>query len=268
MGLAYPLHALRLGLLLRPQDIRLPFAELHRITWISVFFGSFTPGGVGGDLSRLLHVIGRVPENKPGAAVAILADRLLGLLTLLLIASIALVFHQLSARVPAREIVALLPLFAGTFVLLAGAWILAASSTGGVMFGRLVGEERTQALRQAARQSIQPPSALLSAALVSLAIWLADFCAGWVLARALGWPVGFVEISVALAVAYTVASLPFSVGGHGVREGALIIVLGWFGLASGAPLLAVAFLALTLLWCLVGGVCYFVSRPALLAGKA
>jgi hypothetical protein len=71
-----------------------------------------------------------------------------------------------------------------------------------------------------------------------------------------------VEISLALAVAYTVASLPLSIGGHGVREGSLVLVLGWFGLSTSAPLLAVAFLALTLLWCAAGGAVYLLSsRP-------
>ncbi len=253
MGLAYPLHAVRLGLLLRQQGIGLPFSELHRLTWISIFFGSFTPGGVGGDVSRLLHVHGRVPANKTGSAVAVVADRVVGLLTLLLLAATATITHQQTAPAPAREITALVPLFVASFLALGLGWVLLARRP---VAGRLA------ELGAAARQTLNPVAPLFSAVLVSLAIWTADFFAGWLLARALGWPVGLVEISVALAVAYTVASLPLSIGGHGVREGSLVVVLGWFGLSAGAPLLAVTFLALTLLWCAAGGVVYLLSpRP-------
>lgn len=244
MGVAYPLHAVRLGVLLRQQRIQVPFPELHRITWISVFFGSFTPGGVGGDVSRLLHVFGRVPDNKPGGTAAVVADRVIGLAVLLLLAAAATLFYLRAATLAADEIVALFPIFLLSFIALMAGWALLA---------RLPVGGRFASLRAAARQTIRPPAPLAWAGLLSLAIWAVDFLAGWLLARALGWPVGLVEITVALAVAYTAASLPLSLGGHGVREGALVIVLGWFGFSSGAPLLAVALLALTLFWGLVGG---------------
>jgi glycosyltransferase 2 family protein len=250
MGLAYPLHAVRLGILLRQQGIALPFRELHRITWISVFFGSFTPGGVGGDVSRLLHVHGRVPLNKTGGAVAVVADRVVGLATLLFLAAAAANLHVRSAADSAPELVALAPLFAFSFVALGLGWTILARR-------RFSG--RFAALSAAARLTLRPVAPLLAALGVSLAIWTADFVAGWLLARALGWPVGLVEISVALAVAYTIASLPLSIGGHGVREGALVVVLGWFGLSAGAPQLAVAFLALMLLLSLAGGGVYLLG---------
>lgn len=250
MGVAWPLHAVRLGLLLRQQGIGLPFSELHRITWISVFFGAFTPGGVGGDVSRLLHVYGRVPDNKPGGTAAVLADRVVGLAVLLLLATVADALYLRSTKLPADEIAALFPVFILSLIALLAGWTLLA---------RLPAGGRFAAMRAAARQTIRPTTPLVLAALVSLAIWVADFAAGWLLARALGWPVGFVEVSVALAVAYTAAALPLSLGGHGVREGALVVVLGWFGFSAGAPLLAVAFLALTLLWCLVGGAVWLLS---------
>jgi uncharacterized membrane protein YbhN (UPF0104 family) len=252
MGLAYPLHAVRLGVLLRQQQIHVPFSELHRITWISVFFGSFTPGGVGGDVSRLVHMYGRVPDNKAGGTAAVMADRVIGLAVLLLLAAIAALAHQRSAEIPAREVVALTPVIIFALAaLVVGWWFLA----------RLAPAGRFATVRAAARQTLRPPAPLALAAGVSLAIWSVDFFAGWLLARALGWPVGVVEISVALAVAYTAASLPLSLGGHGVREGALVVVLGWFGFSGSAPLLAVAFLALTLGWCLVGGAVWLLAPP-------
>jgi hypothetical protein len=251
MGLAYPLHAVRLGVLLRQQGLSLPFGELHRITWISVFFGSFTPGGVGGDVSRLLHVHGRMPTNQAGSAVAIVADRLVGLFTLLFLATSASTVSLRWSPTASREMAALAPLFFAAFAAIGLGWLLLAWRGPA---GKLA------SLGAAARQTLRPVAPLLAAIAVSLAIWTADFFAGWLLARALGWPVGIIEISVALAVAYTVASLPLSVGGHGVREGSLVVVLGWFGLSSGAPLLAVAFLALTLVWCLVGGVVFLLSK--------
>jgi uncharacterized membrane protein YbhN (UPF0104 family) len=126
MGLAYPLHAVRLGFLLRQQGVGLSFGELHRITWISIFFGSFTPGGIGGDVSRLLHVYGRIPDNKPGGTAAVLADRVVGLATLLFLAAAAAGVHLWTSSAPSPEIRAIAPLLAASFPALGLGWVLLA----------------------------------------------------------------------------------------------------------------------------------------------
>jgi uncharacterized membrane protein YbhN (UPF0104 family) len=77
------------------------------------------------------------------------------------------------------------------------------------------------------------------------------------------------ETCIAVAVAYAATALPISVGGHGVREGAMLVVLGLFGLvpAAGADrdralLLAVLVWAVTMLWSLVGGGVLLFASPA------
>jgi len=104
---------------------------------------------------------------------------------------------------------------------------------------------------------------------LSYAIWPLDFVSVWLLARAVGLPLPFLETCIAVAVAYAATALPISVGGHGVREGAMLVVLGLFGLvpAAGADrdralLLAVLVWAVTMLWSLVGGVVLLFASPA------
>jgi glycosyltransferase 2 family protein len=109
---------------------------------------------------------------------------------------------------------------------------------------------------------------------LSYAIWLLDFVSVWLLARAVGLPLPFLETCIAVAVAYAATALPISVGGHGVREGAMLVVLGLFGLVPAAGpdrdralLLAVLVWAVTMLWSLVGGGVLLFANPARSAQK-
>ena len=85
-----------------------------------------------------------------------------------------------------------------------------------------------------------------------------------------------IETAVAVAVSYAVTALPISVGGHGVREGALLTVLGLFGLLPAgsetretALLLAMLVWAVTMGWSLFGGLVLLAARrlvPVKVAG--
>ena len=72
-----------------------------------------------------------------------------------------------------------------------------------------------------------------------------------------------------MSVAYAVTFLPISVGGHGVREGALLATLAAFGMLAAevaherALLLALLVWATTVFWSLVGGV-VVLAAPRLL----
>jgi hypothetical protein len=90
------------------------------------------------------------------------------------------------------------------------------------------------------------------------------------LAASVGLELPFLECSVAAAAAYVATVLPISIGGHGVREGALLATLAALDLvaASGptrdpALLLATSVWAVTIACSLIGGVTLlFWSNPA------
>ena len=100
----------------------------------------------------------------------------------------------------------------------------------------------------------------------SYAIWLLDFLSVWLLARSLGLPLPFIEVSLAMSVAYAATVLPVSVGGHGIREGALLAMLALLGLLPDdvsrqlALLLAVLVWATSVFWSLVGGAVLLLTR--------
>lgn len=83
----------RWQLLLCTQKINIPFWYCFKLYLISQFFTSFFPGAIGGDISRSYY-IGSFSQGKNiAAASTIFIDRILGLFSLLVLASFFFLQH-------------------------------------------------------------------------------------------------------------------------------------------------------------------------------
>ena len=257
-GAAYPLQAWRWQVLLRTQGIERPTRWVHGVFWIGQFYNSFLPGGVAGDVVRLTRLWQVEPARRAGGVASLLADRLLGLVTLLALASLALGWHlACGGRATTLQPLLIVSVAACVLVVLGG-WTLVGTRWWEPLSARVLGASRAAALHDATVALGARRGALSLAAGLSVAVWLADFLSLWLLARAVGLDAGLLEVTVAAAAAYVAAALPLSIGGHGVREVSLVGVLALLGHGTGGSgavaLLALAFWALSVAWCLVGGV--------------
>src|SRR6201996_1666489 len=85
-----PLEGLRWHVLLRAQGLDLRASRTIAILASSVFFANFLPGAAGGDLIRGLYVYKAARGRRTPALLSILIDRLLGLITFVVIGLFAL----------------------------------------------------------------------------------------------------------------------------------------------------------------------------------
>lgn len=262
-GLAYPLQAWRWQLLLRTQGIRPLTRWVHGVFWIGNFYNSFLPGGVAGDAVRFTYLWQAEPGRRAGAAASLVADRLLGLASLCALAALALGCRLALAGGGAGLAILFAASSLTLVALLMLGWMMPRPHRWSVPAERLFGRERAALLHTAATALGANPGTLAGGAVISLGIWLLDFVSLWLLAGSIGLHVGLLEMSVAGAAAYVAASLPISIGGHGVREGTLIAVLALLGIGAGQPettaLFALAFWALSAGWSAVGGAVQLVS---------
>lgn len=262
-GLAYPLQAWRWQVLLRAQGLTLPTRWVHGVFWVGQFYNSFLPGGIAGDAVRFGYLWRVQPDSKAKAAASLIADRLLGLGALFALAALALGLH-LAMAPGGRELqVLLIASLAALGVLLAAGWSATQTRWWEPLSARVLGAERATALHDAAVALGARHVALVTATVLSIGVWLVDFVSLWLLARAVGLEAGVLGMTVAATAAYVAAALPVSIGGHGVRESALIAVLGLLGIGAGQPglvaLLAVAFWAVSIGWSVIGGAVFLLS---------
>jgi glycosyltransferase 2 family protein len=264
-GLAYAAHAARFQVLLVLQELPISYGRSVAITLLGQFYNAFLPTGIGGDLARLHQVFRLHPGAKAGGATAVLVDRLLGFGSLLILGALALAAHAHGGRLAPATVGEIgWPLAGASLLFLAAVivgirlpparwpvWFTSAAA-------RFLGAERWAALCTAHQRALGQPRRQAACWAWSVAVWAAEFASAWALARAVGLEVSATGLVLAVVVANLAAVLPLAIGGHGVREGALVGALALVEAEAGllqepaAIAFALLFLAANLLWSAAG----------------
>lgn len=263
-GLAFPLQAWRWWLLLRAQGLSLSLAWSHRITWIGNFYNAFLLGGLGGDAARAFYLCRDEPDRQAAGLAATFLDRVMGLIVLLTIAAATLLL-KLEAVSRHAELRVLLALCAALSVASVVIFVVICRRPP-LWLTRWLGPKHAATFADILTRIASARATFATALVISFAIWLLDFLSVWLLARSIDLPLPFIAVSLAMSVAYAATVLPISVGGHGVREGAMLGILALLGLLptedarQHALLLAVLVWAVGIVWSLVGGVFLLFAR--------
>src|SRR5213596_4041773 len=77
--------AFRWHVLLKVQKIQLSVPRLIGLFLIGMFYNQFLPGGTGGDIIKSYLLLKETPDHKAGALLAVVFDRLIGLVALVTI---------------------------------------------------------------------------------------------------------------------------------------------------------------------------------------
>jgi uncharacterized membrane protein YbhN (UPF0104 family) len=232
--------ALRWSRVLANGGVRLNWPHAFRGYVIGTFYGALLPGSMSGDLLRLGYCARTTGCSAGLAAAGVLVERISGVLALVLMVLGAAffvpsmsqaLFHLGMGQMSIALGVALMAILAavrwGPRLLLLG---LPEGTLGRVGASLRAGAEGMRAL--GAR-------ALLELLLISAVFQTADICATLFLSKALSMNLPAAIFFAVLPLAYLVSALPISIGGAGVREGTLVLLLTRFGVgASDAATLA------------------------------
>lgn len=269
LGCSTGLSTIRWHFLLAVQGIRLSLGRLFRLQMIGQFFNSFMLGSTGGDVVLIYYAAGQAPANRTGAAVSVLADRLLGLagLTWWVVAVVPFLPRRAEATV---DLAASAVWVAGIAVVgLGTAACLLFTPAGRRWSHRLPGYSRAglHRVQEALGLHRGQPALLGASLLLAIAIPLAIVAAGWCLARAQGLAMPYASLLGVLPLVLLVSSVPVSIGGLGTREGVVALLFPAYGLVE--PAATATAVAFSLLWYLlnilvgaIGGMVYVSTRPA------
>ncbi len=251
--------ALRWGILLRAQHVRLSYGFLTQSFLVATFFNNFLPSNIGGDVVRITDTA-KPAGSKTLATTVVLIDRGIGLLGLALMAAIGASLMRRMAVGPV-----------GPGMLWAGFGLGAMIATPALLmpeaatrllqplrvFHQAWVDARIEKLTYALTRFKETPSALagcFAGAVVVQGILVGFYVA---IARSMNIPIGFAELAVIVPVSFIVQMIPVSLNGFGVREA----TFGFYFTRLGLPLesaLLVSFVgaALIMLFSLTGGVAY------------
>jgi uncharacterized membrane protein YbhN (UPF0104 family) len=201
--------------LLLPEKFLL--RRLFSLYLIGGFFSTFLPGVIGGDVVKAYY-LNKDAKKISLTLASVFMDRYLGYASLMLLGAAAFPF---SLRYMDHSV------YKWAMPLICAAFIAGSLFFFGLRLGRrfpVVAEfyEYFGALK--ARKDV-----ILKAVLLSLLIQVIGFSTVAILARAMGQNIPLLLLYAFLPIVITIATLPISISGLGVREGSFVVLLGLIG---------------------------------------
>ena len=235
-------------------DVVAPGVKLGSLlvfSFVGIFYSQFLPGNVTGDLVKGYY-LARTDQDKVGIFSSVIVDRFTGISMNGLIGLIAL-----SANPTILNAIQMNPNVPMLLVILTLVGVVVAGFLF-VIFSRW--EHRFPALVAAFygafRLYLKHPVVLAKAGIVNLIFFLVWGLGFWALALSVGLSqLNFPTILLILAAVNFTQTIPVSINGWGMREGALILLLGAYDIPSEQALLLSLLVAVTnLIAAVLGGV--------------
>jgi uncharacterized protein (TIRG00374 family) len=247
--------------LLQAQRIHFDLAALIKLYMVGIAFNQLLPTGVGGDAVKAFYSA-RGSASYAAAIVALVLCRLTGLMSMCLLVGMTLALwgRWLPSTLVSWALLCCLPL----------GIILAGLISGGLLWA---GKQRSQMERHLLRRDARfkaafwrafvSPSCLAQALGWGFCFWIVACVNYYGCALALGIQTPLPCYFVLVPLVSLATSLPLSINGLGLREGALIATCSLLGVPTGAALLLGCCLELQgLLFALIGGIGYLLMRRA------
>lgn len=219
--------------LLAPRHPSLTWSFLADSLLVGQFFNTFLPTTIGGDVVRGYDLIKATGEWKSSLA-SILTDRLIGFMGFGVFALGAWTVFP-----PAREDPLVQAAFAGfcglvvvTFCVLGSRRVLQGMLTpfGKIGLGQL--QSHAKQFQEALRGYLSRPKQLAAAFGMTVVIQIAAILMFWAACRALHLEVPLAYLALTVPIILTLAQIPVSLNGWGIREGATVLFLSRIGVTT------------------------------------
>jgi len=257
------LMAYRWRAILDARGMNLKTHRLFLFYLIGIFFTSFVPGGgVSGDVARLIYV-DREVRDKALVLSTLVYERLIGVLTLLLIGLGATLMTRAYGQTD-RVIYVSEGILAGAFVIIAALMSSYISSRLARAI-RTIGQRlRMVRVAEAATRTLESISVLrrdagllLRTSIISILIRIVWTLGCYVVSRAMGLPIDLLTLFAFISLVDLVRLMPISIGGLGVREWTVIALFATLGITREQSLtFSILAFAPIYLEAVVGGLLY------------
>jgi uncharacterized protein (TIRG00374 family) len=259
--------AVRWQILLRVQKIRLNLARLSGLFLIGMFYNQFLPGGTGGDIIKSYLLLKETAEHKAGALLAVVFDRLIGLVALVAITVtlVSLRFDLLSRTPETRNLLWLLLFVLGISIsALIASFVVSGFNLFHLLPRKFPGRDKLIEIAAAYHLYARHWFATFLAFGASLVAHLATFTTFLCVAYAFHAGVKLIDFFAVLPVERTLTALPISFAGVGLREQILQIMLhNLCGVPIAvAKLIGTMSFLVILVCCAPGGIVYFFYKPS------
>jgi uncharacterized protein (TIRG00374 family) len=216
-------------------------ARAYLVSGLAIYM---IPISVGADVVRA-GVLGRDEKAVPEVGASIIAERLIGIAATGMLSLIALfVAYTQSIELTFVLPWALAAVVLGLLALVAplservASWGLRSIATA----RRIPGRTFLSKVATAYQVYGSHPGLLLAVGVASVFEQFLSVVVAWIIVKALGLSISFLMLMVAIPLAIFAGRIPVSLGGIGITEGAIVYLLGLFGVST-ADALALSLVA-------------------------
>lgn len=248
-------------ILLMADGVVVPFHKLIRIYMIGNFFNLFLPTNIGGDSYRI-YLLSKISNQTVRSTASVFADRISGFLALVILsilssfAVVTLTGNFILFVIPAAVFLLLLSLFA---VLVRPTWVM--------RFLKLVRFHQNDFVVGIVEKFLCSVKAysdkkamLVRVLLLSFAFQFLVITCVYLFALSLHVSISFLYFSSFVPLITLLEALPISINGIGIRDFGYVYFFSMAGMNDyHTRALALMFLALAILYSLLGGLVYLCS---------
>jgi hypothetical protein len=238
------------------QGVQISVRRSARYFWLGLFFNQLLPSSIGGDAIRGYCLV-RDGQSVGRATLSVLLDRILGMAGLVVLIALAIPYAMNLINNPEMQwgmMSALLVVIAGFIAILFIDIFTRRFSSWRVMKGLTT-------LASDARQLLGSRQGL-GLLLFSVLIHILSIVVVGMLSSALSIKVDWIALTIIVPITTLLITIPLSIAGWGVREGVMVVGLGYVGIAPEEALaLSILYGLLTLVVALPG-VLAWLTDPA------
>ncbi len=214
--------AYRMKIVFHGENLAITFRESFQLNFIGYFFNNFLPTAVGGDLIKA-HCASQTNDNRLGSYASVMMDRIIGLYSFLIVAAIALIVNREGFQIAAVRSLVFIFLVLGIamFITITNkrVAIMMEHFFSMIKMGGL--GEKLDSLYKIVRDYKNRMDVVGKSLLISLFSQTIYFVTIYMFFLALGTRINLGNIFLAMPVVTFVSMIP-SIGGLGVREGAIV----------------------------------------------
>lgn len=254
---AVVIASFRLKLIIEAQGISVTFLEAVSLTFIGYFFNNFLPTAIGGDMAKAYY-LSRKTHEKMGAVASIFVDRLIGLITMIFMAFVALLLVDSKIMDPTVRYL----IYAITLASAAGLFFMAnknfAKRFAALLFLVRPIEDKLRKAYNTVNKYRHHKMLMAQSLLISIISQILFFFSLAMLAVSIGSYIPVKDIFLRMPIVSMLSLLP-SINGLGLREGATVVFFGPMIGKENAFTVSILWLAVLFIVSIIGGIIYGLS---------
>lgn len=249
--------SVRLKLLIGAQDIVVTFRETLPLTFIGYFFNNFLPTAIGGDVVKAYYLSHKT-ENKIGSYASVFVDRIIGLITMILMAFAALLFVKEGTVDNTIKYIVYTITLCSILAIVFMTNKRLAKKLSFLLFIVKPLKEKFKKIYEIIHEYQYQKLLMVKSFAISFISQILFFMSLWVVAMSLGGRIPVKELFIKTPIISMMSLLP-SINGLGLREGSTVVLFG--PIIGQDKAFAVSILWLLVLLCIsvIGGIIYAVS---------